>query len=202
MGKHLAHAYPGERRAYDKQRARHRDVADHRHRLANDVRHVDAQGHDDGGDIGGHHHGACQHLQLEVADGALALDEHHANGEDEKRVGHVEQGGVEYGLRAEDARHDGVADEPHVAKQDAEAYHALLKAVVADELGQRESHDGEKRVGDEAHAQQGEDETRVGQLVAHDGREDEQRATNVDNQRGQTLVEVAAHEPEAAERIT
>ena len=74
-----------------------------------------------------------QYLRVKLLHAVFALDEHHASREDEKRVRHVEQGGVEDSLGTEDARNDRISDEPHVGKHQGETDHSLVVMVLADE---------------------------------------------------------------------
>ena len=80
---------------------------------------MDAECHDDGGKEGSEHRWADEYLRVELLQAVLALDEHHACGEDEEGVGHIEQGGVKHGVRAEDARYDRIADEATLANMRA-----------------------------------------------------------------------------------
>ena len=114
--------------------------------------------------------------------------------EDGEGVGDVEQGGVEDGLSAEDGGGHGVADEADVAEHEHEAVHAAQGGGVDVEARQDAAGDEEDGVGEEPYAQQGQDEFAARKDIAHDGREDEAGAGEVDDESGELALKDLAHE--------
>ena len=97
----------------------------------------------------------------------LSLHKHHASGEDKEGVGDVKQGCIEDSLWSENGAHDGIAYEAHICKHKGEAYHALLIMVLGYEFGHSKTENQQEDVGQEAYAYEWQDESSVGQSVAH-----------------------------------
>ena len=89
-----------------------------------------------------------------MLDAVFSLDEHHAGCEYEEGVGHVQQGGIEYGVRSEYRCHYGIADETNVSKHQCESDHSLGVVVFGYESRYEESECQEYDVCQYAYSQQ------------------------------------------------
>ena len=97
----LLHRQLSHRGTYNHQGCRNRNVAHHRYRTRNDIRRMNPESYQKGGNKGTQKSRRKQHLRIELLDAVLALDEHYTCRKNKKGVRHVEQRGIKNGLRTE-----------------------------------------------------------------------------------------------------
>ena len=164
---------------------------------------VDAERHDGHRQVGRQHRRAVEHLLLEalLVAARTARDEHRADGEHGKRVHHIQHGGIEHRLVAEDRRHHGIAHKAHIAENQCEADGALMVGIAREIARQQETRTCQQQIGEDADEQQRKDVLAVGQLARHRRRQDERRTGDVDDQPRQLAVEVASQITQFARHI-
>lgn len=189
----LAKGQARHRRSDDHQGGRHGDIAHHRDGTGYEVGSVNTEGYQQGGGKSGNHSRGEQHLGIQIFHPILAFHEHHTGREDEEGIGHIQQGGIENGLGAEDGGDDGIADESHIGKHQREADHPLLITVLGYKPRHPEAEHQQHDVGEETDSQQGQYQRAVGQLRPHHRRENQRGTGDVDHDRGQFLVKLVSH---------
>ena len=135
-------------------------------------------------------------------DAVFALDKHHTCRKDKKGVGYIEQGCIEDSLRAKDARHNRITDEPHVGKHKGKTYHALVVMILGYESGNPETKHQQDDVGEESHTYKRKNQRAVGHFVAHNRREHQERTSDVYYDGRQLFVELVAHIPQLTGGVT
>ena len=165
---HRVPGKPRHRRTYDQQCSRHGDVAYHGDGLTDDFWNVvNTQRHNQDGKIGCNHWRADQHLGLERQPLLFSIHQHHSYGKDREGVYYIENGGIEYCLVAENSIHYGVSYETYISEHQGEPHRPSVFNAMGEKPWEKPCYDRKQEIGEEADAQQRQDETTVRERPSH-----------------------------------